>query len=95
MNNQVDQLDPRLIQTRQVLLQSVIEKYQALVEVINKIPMQQDIKAEAIRNINSGYLWAKEGISSVTFNFEKKEDSIPEPVINNDASQEEKAKPLN
>ncbi len=65
------QIDPRIIQIREVLLQNVSEKYQALVETINKIGLHQEFKAEAIRQINSGFLWAKEGISILSVTFEE------------------------
>ncbi len=63
-------IDPRLEQVRAVLLQSVSEKYQALIEVINKIPLQPEFRANCFLNINQGYLWAKEGISILNFNFD-------------------------
>ena len=72
-----NQIDPRLIQMQQVLLQTISDKYQALVETINKIPMQQDFKVSAITNINQGFLWAKEGIPTVNFNFEPPTPSEP------------------
>ena len=70
MNTESKIVDARLLQVREVLLQTVSEKYQALVETINKIPMAI-FKDEAIRQINSGFLWAKEGISTVNFNFDE------------------------
>ncbi len=91
MTNEVKAIDPQLTQMREVILQTVAEKYQALVEVINKIPMQQEIKVEAIRFINSGYLWAKEGVSLVTFNFDKEKVAPPEPVALKEDSHEGKA----
>jgi hypothetical protein len=76
MTNQNDQ---RLIQMRQVLLQTVTEKYQSFLDTIQKIPFQQDFKIEAIRNINQGYLWLKEGSHTINFNFE--EPKPTEPLI--------------
>jgi hypothetical protein len=69
-NPNTNEVDERILQLRQVLLQTVVDKYKALIETIDKITYPQDYKTNAIYNINQGFLWAKEGIGSVTFNFE-------------------------
>jgi hypothetical protein len=85
MTNEVAEIDPRLVQMRQVLLQSLAEKYHVLVDTITKIPMAQEFKSHAIFNINQGFMWAKEAITLIVFNFDKPAnetitDSTCEPV---------------
>ena len=80
------QIDPRFAQMREVLLQTVFEKYFALIEVINKTPIQQELKLDAIRFINAGYLFAKEGVLTVVFNFDA---PVNEPIAVGEHNPEE------
>lgn len=58
---------PDADEMRKVLFGTLTDVYAALMGVMNKLPLHQQIKQNAITRMDEGLLWAREGISMINF----------------------------
>ncbi len=90
--------EQKVAQVKGILMQNLNQFYGQLVNFVRQTPIDEQLKQNAIFNLDQGVMWFEQGLKRLQFQVEAPADTTPDappPPADNDCCVEDKTEETN